>query len=312
MGLTPFQLQQHQKFITGSKVQSILGLPDAYMSKFVLFACMTGQVPWPQVEGERIEAGNYMEDAIAKWCADKYGWNLVDGPQDGKFHPQHDFLYGIVDRLLIQDGQPTAVVEIKNVDGLRRSEWEEGPPDKFRAQVYFYSQIYNLPGYIVTCFGGNHLECYEVPRNPAVENFILSECSQFWKDLQENNWPQPDGSEGCSDALAKIFDRHNDGMVQGSDDVRIFAAEYSRLSGEIKALEEQKGACGNKLKEVIANRAGVAFADGSKATWKMTKPKKEKFDEDRFAEAHPDLHKSFLYLPEGCRRLDVRMKGEVQ
>lgn len=308
--LKGLQLERHRKYITGSKVASILGLEDAYQSKFSLFSQMKEITPWPELDSERLRAGNHMEKCLHSWCEAEYGWRLMDGPGGGKFHREYDFLYGLVDRLMIDDGgDPIAVVEFKNVDGFMSKYWEDGPPDKFRAQVIFYQMLYNLQSaWIVACFGGAHFEKYEIPRNRELENFILLGCLQFWDDLKNDRWPEPDGSEDCTKTLGSLFGDHSDELIEGSDENFHVARKYVELKNKISELEADKDLCGNKLRDAIGGSLGMKFPDGSKATWKMTKPKKEKFDEKKFSKNHQYLYEQYLSLPPGYRRLNVNIK----
>lgn len=303
-------MERHKSNITGSKAASIIGIKDAYMSKFALFSLMKGYTAWPELEGERLKAGTYMEKGIHAWCEGEYGWDLIEGPEDGMFHQEHGFLFGLVDRLKIEGGEPRAVVEFKNVDSFMKKHWEDGPPDKFRTQVYFYNLIHDLPtAWIVACFGGNHFEKYEIPRNPKIERFLLDKCLEFWADLQADRWPAPDGSEECTKTLAQLFNDPTKGLIPVGSDLWDSAREYQGLTKEIKNLEGQKNLYANKLREAIGDHEGLLFPDGkSKATWKMTTPKKAKFNEKQFAIEHPDIYKNYVYLPQGYRRLDIRVQ----
>jgi hypothetical protein len=269
---------------------------------------MKGYTPWPEVSSERMRAGNYMEHGVHAWCEGEYGWELINGPPEGKFHPEHEMLYGLVDRLKVEHKEPVSIVEFKNVDGFMEKHWKEGPPEKYKAQVHFYSMLYELPAIIVACFGGNHFERYEVPRNPLVEKFILGECLKFWNDLQEDRWPEPDGSDDCAKTLSALYASQGEKMLVGSPEALCIAREYRFLSAQIKELEAQKNLLANQLRQKIGDNQGIIFADGSKVTWKMTVPKTPEFDEDRFALENPEIHAEYQTLSAGYRRLNVSIK----
>lgn len=307
--LTPEQLEKHKKYITGSKVASILELPGAYKSKYTLFAEMKGYTEEEEEPNERVKAGSYMEAGVAEWCKNEWGWDLIDGPPGGMFHPDYSFIYGLVDRLQKTDSKISHIIEIKNQDKFMESEWSDGPPEKFKAQLYLYMSIYGLPGRFAVCFGGNHFEQYELPQNPQVENFILGKCCEFWSDLQANRWPEADGSKGCSDALKLLFNDPGEKMVPGDQSLLDIAGQYKIFSAKEKAARDDKDRCGNLLKAAIANNQGLVFLDGSKATWKMTQPKKVQFNESQFERDFPELYKRYTFLPDGYRRLNVSLKG---
>ncbi len=304
--MTEEQLKKHKKNITGSKVASILGLPDAYDSAYTLFARMKGVIPW-QEGNDLMLAGNCAELSIAEWCRLKYGWNLVEGPQEGAFHPKYPFIYGLVDRLRVNsDGKIDSVIEFKNQHWSQTEKWENDIPEKFKAQCYLYSSIYDLPCQVVACIGGNEYIQYELPRSPEIEAFILKKCCQFWDDLNNDRWPDPDASPSSIETLKHIYKTHSDKMIEGSEEMFSWAVAYQSASEQERQAKEEKTHFGDLLRVAIAGDLGIDFGT-SLVTWKEIKPKKEKFDENRFAAAHPALYTQFCEMPESIRRLTVKI-----
>lgn len=307
--LTELQLKRHNSCITGSKIGSLLGLPKAYQSKFELFSQMKGYTTSTIVENERMIAGSYMEEGMHAYCEGEYKWKLVKCP-DGFYHPDYDFIYGLPDRLRIKNNKPISVIEFKNVDAYKKSDWDEGPPEKFKAQLYLYMNILDLPGQFVVCFGGNKFEKYDLPRNPAIEAFIIKKCCEFWNDLQNDNWPSVDGTESCTETLKQLYNNPNDELIDGGQESLELLRQYDKFSKKELDAKRIKDEAGNKLRGLIGNNTGIIFQDGSKATWKMTKPKKVKFNEEQFGKENPELYKRYLYPPAGYRRFHVTYKGE--
>lgn len=321
--LTVEQLENHNKFITGSKVAGILGLPGAYQSRYELFAQMKGYIPGNGEVTERMEAGDCMELGIAEWCKRKYGWKLLKGPKEGVFHPDYPFLYGLVDRIQIDkscsyfttyydlaSNKGLAVIEFKNVDKFMQKFWEDGPPEYLKSQLFFYMNVLNLPGRMVACFGGNHLEKYDLPRDLVVESFIIRKCRQFWDDLQNDRWPDPDNSESCTETLKVLYNNPSEKMEVGNQALLEVAEKRERFRLEEKKAKGEKELFENQLKETIGNNAGIVFDNGGKVTWNKTKPKTPVFNEKQFEIEYPDLYKRFLHLPPGHRMLRVTLKGE--
>lgn len=304
--MTPENLKTHKALITGSKVASILGLPDAYDSAYTLFARMKGIVPWPE-GNDLMLAGTCAELAMAEFCRLKYGWNLIEGPKDGAFHPVYPFIYGLVDRLKKNsDGQIDSIVEFKNQHWSQQEKWEDGIPEKFKAQGYLYSSIYGLPCQIVACFGGNEYVHYELPRDEEVESFILEKCCQFWADLEADRWPDPDSSPSSIESLKHIYKTHSNVLIPGNDEYLDLAKAYKNASNRESFDKKEKEMAGNQLKAIIAGNLGIDLGCGQ-VTWKETVPKTPKFDEKRFAADHPVLYSQYCELPEPSRRLNVKI-----
>jgi len=269
--MTTEQREIHDQFITGSKVASILALPGAFVSKFSLFARMTGYEAWPELDDPRLRAGTYAELMIAEWCRMEYGWKLVDGPEGGAFHPQYPFIYGLVDRILIENGRNLAVVEFKNVDFFMSKEWVDGTPDKYLAQVYLYMMIHNLPGWIVACFGGNRFERYEITRNAEIEDYILQECIKFWDDLKTEKWPVPDMGRTTGDTIRHLYANPNEKILPGSWEDFSLAKRYDSFNRAGKRIEAYREEYANILKNRIGDNIGMVFPDGSsRAMWKQS------------------------------------------
>lgn len=309
--LTIEQLEKHNKYITGSKVASILGI-SPYKSKWQLFAEMHGDIAVENVSTTRMKMGSYAEVSMTQYCEKELGWNLIEGPENGKFHPKYPFLWGLVDRLQRNANKElSCVVEFKNVDKFQRSMWidENGlitPPDYYQAQLYFYMQLWDLPGRFFTVFGGNEPVVVDLPRNLEIEEFIIEECCKFWDDLQNDRYPEPDGSESCTQTLAKMFAGNDDKMIFGTQESLIAAQEYEQARQAEKEAEERKNLAGNKLRAAIGNHTGLVLPDGGKVTWKMSKDRL-RFDEKRFTTENPELAKKYYDIVPGYRTLRVSL-----
>ena len=310
--MTPQELERHQQYITGSKVASIIGLPDAFVSKYTLFSCMRGRTAWPEDVNKQdlFLAGQCAELAMSEYCRLKWGWDLRPGPPGGMFHPRYPFIYGLADRLRMGKGGLDQIIEFKNVGEWARSEWENGPPQKYIAQCVLYTLIYDLPATIVCCIGGSDYQVFPIDRDAKIENFILTECIQFWQDLQAGNWPAPDGHETTTATIREQFQTHSAEMIHADSDFIAAAVQYEQGRRLEKQGKGQKEEAGNKLKARIGHALGGEFWGGS-ATWKETKPKIMQFDGDRFQADHPDLFKKYQKLPDPTRVLRVTVREGV-
>lgn len=311
--MTLEELARHKKFITGSKIASIIELPSAFLSKYALFACMKGAIPWPNdpEKQDLFLSGQCAELGMDAYCRIKYGWDLIEGPEGGMTHPDFSYIWGLVDRLRRDpDGKWNAVIEFKNVGEYARSDWSDGPPPKYEAQVRLYSMIYDLPAVIVTCIGGNDYQVFEVPRDPEVENFILQKCTEFWNDLSANRWPTPDGHQTTAAALRERYQSHTENLIPIDSNLMVLAAKYEIGRRLEKQGIKQKEEAANQLKARLGQALG-AEGSGVKVTWKNTEPKKEKFDVASFLVDRPELYTKYSKLPDPTRILRVTVGEEI-
>lgn len=320
--LTKKQFELHNTHITGSKIASILEIPGAFKSKYQLFCEMHGDVALDNESTIRMRMGNYMEDGIANYCEQELKWRLRKLPDDAFIkHPKFSFIGGIPDRERLDK---KLVPEFKMVDSIRKKEWKKDDifpyspdlvvPDYYLTQIYLYMSIFDMPGVVVVVFGGNDPEVIEVPRNPTVENFIIEKCVKFWDDLQNDQYPEVDGSKTCTETLKRLYPDNNDVMLLGdslNDDLMTDVIKYEQSKDIEKQAKTDKAMYGNRLKLAINENEGILWNNGSKITYKKCKDG-EKFNEKLFESENPALYSKYLMEKKGHRTLRVNLKGELQ
>uniref|UniRef100_A0A6M3M502 Putative exonuclease n=1 Tax=viral metagenome TaxID=1070528 RepID=A0A6M3M502_9ZZZZ len=308
--LTEKQLETHNRCVTGSKIAPILGL-SPWKSKWQVFAELHGDIEVEDISTTRMKMGNYAEGMMDEYVKNELGWNIMPGPDEGKFHPDYDFLFGLIDRFRTDEtSRPTRIVEYKNVDGFVKKQWDEGPPDHYLCQVHFYSALWDMPAEFFTLFGGNTPEVFEVERDKEIEEYIIDQAVKFWDDLQNDRYPEPDASDSCTQTLQKMFARNDGEMIPGSPEELDHAIAYKKASQEEKEAEERKKLHGNFLRVAIDIKDGIVFPDGSIATWKQSKGSL-KFDKVKFEADNPELAQRYYATVPGARRLLVKIKKEA-
>lgn len=305
--LTVDQLKKHNKYITGSKVASILGL-NPWESKYELFARMKGLLP-PKETTQKMKAGLYAEEMIEKWCIKEWGWSVVQLTKDTawKQHSKYNFLGGYIDRLkFTEEGKKSHVLEFKNISEQFKRIWGEGIPVYYQAQMYFYSILWNLPSIAVACFGGNDFQFFELQRNSKIEEFIIEESLKFWDDLQSDKWPNIDLTKSTSDTLKQLFPKSNTQIIAGGQEQYDFAIKYNQWKEKKKEAEKEMLGCANYLQNELKDNEGFLFSDGSKCTWKKSKDS-ERFDLDKFKIEQPEIYKKYIKTTEGPRVFRVNI-----
>lgn len=315
-------LKLHNSHITGSKVASILQIKGAYMSKYKLYLLMKGLIEEPERDETRLKMGQYAEEMIRKYTRMELGWVYERIPKNERFkkHPKYPFLGGLVDGIA-KDGNDRFIVEMKNVDIRVKNEWLDDYgdfiiPEKFQCQVYFYMALFDLPAKIVPVFGGNDPVIIDLPRNPSIENFIITKCCEFWNELEQGIKPNIDGSPQTSEAIKMLFPVSNATMIDGDGltekqtrELILCSEKYQEIHKEIKTLEEEKSKYGNIIRERLGDNDGVVWSDGQKITNKKTKDG-IKFDSKRFKEERLDLYNQYLVKKTGYRRLNIKLGGK--
>jgi predicted phage-related endonuclease len=298
--LTEKQLERHNACITGSKIGAILGL-SPFKSRFMVWAEMTGHAVPEEYSSERMRMGNYAEVMMDEVCRGEWGWTVERGDQDGKEHAEYPFLFGLNDRFKVEGIVRTNVLEYKNIDRMFLKDWDTyGVPAYYEAQCRFYSMLYDLPCILIAVFGGNTVRKWTFERSEKIESYLLKEALAFWETVQNDEAPEPDGSESTATALTLMYPKNNAEILPAGDDVEQLIIQREKFRLIEKRSKDFKDAAGNKIKAQIGDADGLVCDSGAKATWKLTKSG-VKFDEKQFAEDNPEQYKKYLVQKPGHR-----------
>ena len=226
-------------------------------------------------DNEWLEAGRRMEEPIAKWFADKTGWDVSYAPfmLRSKHTPM---MLADPDRYVFdEDLGEWAILEAKNVITFKGSEWLAGPPLHTRMQGQHYLSVTGLNRvHFAALIGGNHFVRFAVDRDDDLIVSMIAGEEKFWTMVQLERMPDPDGSKSTHDALrAHYGDVEAEPVLVGRDfkdlvDSR--EAHKSAIKLEAKRLEEIES------RMIVAmGGADTAVDDNGEivATWKTTNRK---------------------------------------
>lgn len=211
MKTVPVDSEEHwhslrAKHIGASEVAALFGL-SPYATPFALWHDKNGTAPRKALDDDRVDAGKYLEPAIAKWVSDRMRWNLVQR----KVYCIADDPEGMgctLDYEIVDHERGPGMVEIKNVDWLvYKNDWSETHAPKhieLQAQHQFGVTEYQW-GAIAVLVGGNDLRIYE--RAPHAETVvrIKAAISDFWRSIREGKAPDPFGTAAELDTLRAIY-----------------------------------------------------------------------------------------------------------
>jgi predicted phage-related endonuclease len=280
----------------------------------MVWAEMTGHAVPEEYCSERMRMGNYAEAMIDEVCRGEFGWHVEKIKEDEGWlqHAKHSFIGCFPDRYKIESAKATRVLEYKNIDKMFLKEWDEnGVPPTYEAQCRFESMNSGLDCTLVAVFGGNTVRKWEFPRSEKIEAYLLKEALAFWETVQNNEAPEPDGSESTAKALTLMYPKNNAETLPAGDDVEQLIIQREKFRLIEKRAESFKDAAGNKIKAQIGDADGVVCDSGAKATWKLTKSG-VKFDENQFAEDNPEQYKRYLVQKPGHRMFLCKPTKEIK
>jgi predicted phage-related endonuclease len=251
-----------------------LGSCSPYTTPSRLYLAKSGQLmPEDFGANERVQAGSYLEPALAQWAMSKWGgWKLRKVRRYSE-HPEVRGWGCSVDYEVHGPGMEP--VEFKNIDfAVAKSKWVIEDEEIIAAPLHIQLQLQHYiaargakRGWIVACIGGNKLVrgCFEA-HAPTAER-IRDAITAFWIGIDAKMAP-PIAVDFEAMAEAYAFGDQKAKPVDLTDDVdlMILARRYVRWKRHEKFIQ----AAISNMKGRIAARVGEApraFGMGFKVTW---------------------------------------------
>lgn len=264
--------------IGGTRAASILGV--GFQTPLEVWAEMTGKVEREDISNlEHIEAGQFMEDAAAKWFEHRTGIKVIAQNPMQYTDRQYPWLAGSPDRLLFfgPDSTSYGILECKNTHGMAKRDWHTSDnPDApvkvplgYQVQLQTYLRITGFEiGYFAAIVGGNHLE---TPRMDRDEDFIaamLEELERFIREHVQADIPPPVTGRDLG-VLKRLFPKDT-GETRTANmhaPESLALKELIKVKAEIKALEKARDEAQAILCASMKDATELVTPYG-KATWK--------------------------------------------
>jgi putative phage-type endonuclease len=291
------------KYIGGSDASAVIGL-NPYASRYSLWAEKTGKVPG--FEGNlTTKVGAYLEQLVADLFEEETG-KKVRKKNSTMVNDLYPFACANVDRMIVGE---KAFLEIKTTNSIplmKKLRNSDEFPEQYYCQVVHYLAVTGLEkAYLAVLINCRELKIYEMERDQAEIDALMGAEKEFWKLVETNTPPSPDGSEATSETISTLYPNAND------DTVDLFAYnslldQYCDLASQIKALTDLKDEVGNRVKEFM-KEAGKGESDRFKVSFSNTTRKS--FDAKRFSVDHGNLDLTPYYNITNSRTFKVSAKG---
>lgn len=299
--------------IGASEIGTILGV-NPYETPYQLWRKKMG-LDAPAPENFLMKAGHYLEDAIAHFCADATGVEIVKQSSDEfvVVNKEKQFLRVSPDRYAwLPNVRHTAankvIIECKST---QRNVSEDDIPLTWFSQVIYQLGVCEMEqAYLAWLISGRDFGFKHITFDKDFYNdVIVAEVERFWTDNIVGG-KEPD-LINAEDIKVKYPLHEPLKMVEATPELLEKYDTLVATNAEIKRLSEIKAEAENALKFAIGDAEGLVAPEtaGERArtlaTWKAPKPS-EKFDEKAFAEANPELHSQYLTTVQGGRRFSLK------
>lgn len=295
-------LERRREGIGGSDAATVLGLNN-YATPYTLWLDKTGRtLPDDLSDNEKVYWGNVLEPVVASEFAKRhpeYDVSEANYIMQSKGHP---FMLASVDRVLHErniightgfvdkNEPPVAVLEIKTCGDRRRSDWDDGVPPYYLAQVNHYLAVTGFPrAYVAVLIGGQEYREYIVERDEEDINYLIAKERDFWQMVEDDQMPPFAGSAIDNQALVDQFPDDIGTFIQALDeDVKI--DELESIKATIKDLDTKRKAIESELRAAIGDNRGIQ-TPRYKCTW--TRTMADQLDTKRLKDELPDVCQAY-------------------
>ena len=309
MGITEIKYNDREEwlnlrrdYIGGSDAGAVIGA-NPYKSAYQLWAEKTGR--YPEFQGNlTTEVGSYLEEFVAKLFQRETGKN-VRRKNRILVNDQYPFACADVDRVVVGE---RALLEIKTTNSflimrqLRGTEF----PDAYYVQCVHYLAVTGLERiYLAVLMNCRDFKVFCLERDQEEIDALMAAEEAFWKNVENDTAPAPDGSSSTSDTLGVIYPESSEDTVD-LDPVKDALEAYMSYSAQVKLLTTLRDEQGNMVKAFMEN-AGKGECSRFKVSY-MSSVRKT-FDARRFVKEHADIDLEPYYKSTTSRTFKVTEKG---
>lgn len=265
-------LAERRRGIGGSDAAAILGV-HPYKTAFGVWLEKSGHAKEP-LQTKEMYWGIANEEAIARRYTEATG-RKVWSPDQVMVHPEHPFIIGTPDRLVIGEKRG---VEIKTAGAFVAHRWgAEGTdeiPREYIVQCAHYMAVTQFPVWdVVVLIGGNDDRLYCVRRDLDFEATLIDRIKSWWERyIVGGEKPPMDGSEDAADYLADRFPTDKAPRITAGPDANALAAHLEAVKATIAGHEATESELVNQLKEIVGDASGID-GNGWRASWTGGKAK---------------------------------------
>ncbi|MFO1211007.1 MAG: YqaJ viral recombinase family protein [Amaricoccus sp.] len=274
--------------ITSTEVAALFG-QSPYQTTFELYHVKRGAIASSFQMNDRVEAGQFLEPAIAAYAAHKFG--LVLEPLKGHYARIPALRLGASFDYLVVGGEGVPEhlrqhlpfpLDCKNKDWLqfKREEWEAGDPGEIQTPFHIMLQMIQQElcgGYgasaVAVLVGGNDLRICWQEHAPGAAAKIVAAAEDFWAAIAEDREPSPDFARD-GEILKRLFARPDPRLALPEEALLPAMAAVAReveASDEIKAATARKDHARAEIMSLMREAEEARLPDGAKITWKATK-----------------------------------------
>lgn len=302
--------------IGGSDIAALLGL-SPFKSPIELWGQKVGYPMRKNTEGVHLRFGQFVEPFVAMEYERLTGLHTEEHTKPF-FHPEHEFMYGHVDRLVMRSADKPAVVngivladtllECKTTGVFNKDEWgEEGSdqvPNAYLLQCAWYLAVTGcVRADIAVLIGNQDFRLYRIHRDEKLESLMIDQAKRFWfEHVLAGVPPRPK----TVDDVKLLFPQEvQDKTLEATPEVVDALQQLKDLQNKSKVLEEQAEAVKAKILNAMGPAERLSHNGQILATWKCPKPT-HRIDTQTIKSRYPDIAKECSVITPASRRFVMK------
>lgn len=298
-------LKLRQQGIGSSDAAVAVGL-SPYKSPLSLWLEKTGRKqPEDLSSKEAVTWGTILEPVLATVYAQRTG-RKVRRVNAVLQHPEHPHLLANLDREVVGLPEGPGILEIKTASYHSAPQWEESVPVAYQCQVLHQLAVTGHAwADVAVLIGGQDFRIYRIERDDSKIADLLAREADFWRCVEQNIQPEPDGSADAASALQWLYPQ-DDGLsvdFTGSPDLNRLFCELLNVRHTLEEVESQEANLRQRLQNALGP-ASCGLFEGGRIAWKRTKDR-QATDLDRLSAEHPEILQRYVKSIAGTRRFMV-------
>lgn len=300
LGLTKEAWLRYRKTgITGTDAGAITGM-NPYRSAFQVYQDKISDEISTE-DNEAMRQGRDFEDYVARRFTEETGMKVrrVNAIYQNEEHP---IMLADFDRLIV--GQK-AGLECKTVSPYSSDKWKDGAiPFHYQMQVQHYLAVSGLDcWYIAALIFGKEFIIRRIDRDEEIIRNLITLEERFWNDhVLAHRMPDPDGSKGCSEEIARLYFKADTGKS-----VPLYCDSLldrrQELSDLIDRMEKEKAGIDQKIKLEMQD-AAYGTTDRYRVSWTSTET--NRLDARRLKAEEPELYNKYCKTSSSRRFIVTR------
>jgi len=222
-------------------------------------------------------------------------------------HPEHSWMIANLDREVVGDPQ-VQILEVKTTGPWEAKRWRDGVPEHVQLQVQHQLAVTGVQAAdVAVLIGGQNLEIHRIEREEVVIEQLIALEKAFWRLVEIDTPPPPDGSDSAGQALKALYpESHGEQTLDFQDDAelaRVFA-ELQRVREESTALRRREDGLKQRIQAAMGEAEKAVFPTGT-VTWKQSAPSR-RIDTKALQADYPELVAHYRQEVPGSRRFTIR------